>query len=98
MARTPAGHDSSWIEGFRTCTDNSRSRTVPPSPCASRKPGTRHERLAISPLHIGSLDAYVAAAGVVPFAHQSPNTTMEINLLKRFIIERDINNIGAMTR
>lgn len=30
--------------------------------------------------------------------HQSPYTTMEIKLLKRFIIERDIKNIGAMTR
>ena len=34
---------------------------------------------------------------MVPFAHQSSQTTMEIKLLKRFIIERDIKNIGAMT-
>jgi hypothetical protein len=57
----------------------------------------RRERLAVSPLHNGSLDAYVAARSVVLCAHQSPYTTVEIKLLKRFIIERDIKNIGAMT-
>lgn len=53
--------------------------------------------LAELPLHIGGLDAYVARRSVVLWRHQSPNTNMEIKLLKRFIIERDIKNIGTMT-
>ncbi len=34
---------------------------------------------------------------MVFYAHQSRTAKMEIKLLRRFIIERDIGNIGSMT-
>ncbi len=48
-------------------------------------------------MHIGSLRSYVIRQDVVFYAHQSRTAKMEIKLLRRFIIEREIRNIGAMT-
>jgi hypothetical protein len=54
-------------------------------------------RMAELPLHIGGPRAYLIWVAVVLCAPQFPNTTKEIHVYKRFIIERDIKNIGAMT-
>jgi hypothetical protein len=54
-------------------------------------------QMADSPLHNGSPHAYLIWVGVLFCGRQSPNNRMEITLLKRFIIERDITNIGTMT-
>ena len=48
-------------------------------------------------MHIGSLRSYVNAQDMVSFAHQSRTEKMETKLLRRFIIEREIRNIGSMT-
>jgi hypothetical protein len=48
-------------------------------------------------MHIGSLHSYVTARDMIFYGHQSRTTKMEIKLLRRFIIEREIPNIGAMT-
>jgi len=54
-------------------------------------------QMADSPLHIGNPHAYLTWVAVVSCAPQSPNPKKEIHVFKRFIIERDIKNIGAMT-
>lgn len=48
-------------------------------------------------MHNGSLHSYVTAQGVVVYLYQSRTAKMEIKLLRRFIIEREIRNIGSMT-
>lgn len=48
-------------------------------------------------MHNGSLHSYVTAQGMVFYLHQSRTAKMEIKLLRRFIIEREIRNIGSMT-
>jgi hypothetical protein len=53
--------------------------------------------MAELPPHIGGPDAYVRSNGMLFCRLQSPNSTKEIQLLKRYIIERDIKNIGAMS-
>jgi hypothetical protein len=53
--------------------------------------------MAELPLHIGGRDAYASAPGMLFCTPQSPNTIKEIQLFRRYIIERDIKNIGAMT-
>src|SRR5689334_8104745 len=48
-------------------------------------------------MHNGGLHSYVTAQGMVFYLHQSRTAKMEIKLLRRFIIEREIRNIGSMT-
>jgi Protein of unknown function (DUF4242) len=54
-------------------------------------------RMAELPLHNVSSHAYLIRVAVVFCAPQAPNTMKEIHVFKRFIIERDIKNIGTMT-
>lgn len=67
------------------------------APCAGGKPVMPPHRMAELPLHIGNPHAYLIWVAVVFCAPQSPNPMKEIHLLKRFIIERNITNIGTMT-
>ena len=54
-------------------------------------------QMAELPLHIGNPHAYLIRVAVVSCAPQAPNPIKEIHVLKRFIIERAIKNIGTMT-
>lgn len=48
-------------------------------------------------MHIGGLHSYLVREDMLFSTHQSLTTRMEIKLLRRFMIERAINDIGAMT-
>jgi hypothetical protein len=65
--------------------------------CVFRKPDVRQGRIAEMPMHIGSLHSYLMGQDMIFSTHQSLTAKMEIKLLRRFMIERAINNIGAMT-
>jgi|SRR5882724_1444155 len=65
--------------------------------CVFRKSDAQDGRIAELPMHIGGLHSYVTRRDVVFYGHQSRTTKMEIKLLRRFMIERDIRNTGAMT-